>query len=131
MHICIYAYVHRNIKYFDLLKDFWHFDLHSFSILINYSASYDQYKKILNKSLKLKESKGTIAFKKLEKNILFKNINFSYGKNKILKNLNLTIKKNKINFIFGKSGKGKSTIIDLLTGIQVPDKGEIFVNGKN
>ncbi len=105
--------------------------LHSFSILINYSASYDQYKRILNKSLKLKESKGTIAFKKLEKNILFKNINFSYGKNKILKNLNLTIKKNKINFIFGKSGKGKSTIIDLLTGIQVPDKGEIFVNGKN
>ena len=105
--------------------------LHSFSILINYSPSYDQYKRILNKSLKLKEFKGTIAFKKLEKNILFKNINFSYGKNKILKNLDLIIKENKINFIFGKSGKGKSTIIDLLTGIQVPDKGEIFVNGKN
>ena len=31
----------------------------------------------------------------------------------------------------GKSGAGKSTIVDLITGIQVPSTGKIFLNGKN
>ena len=105
--------------------------LNNFSNVINYLPSFDQFKIIQKKALKLKEANGSITFNNLEKNIIFKNVNFSYEDKHVLKNLNFSIKKNKINFLVGESGKGKSTIIDLLTGIQVPKKGEIFVNGKN
>ena len=105
--------------------------LNNFSFVWNYSPSFDQLKKIQKKAIKYKESNGSLNFNKLEKDIEFKNVNFSYGKKKVLLNSNFKIKKNKINFIIGKSGRGKSTIIDLLTGIQDPNKGEILVNGKN
>ena len=39
--------------------------------------------------------------------------------------------KNKLNIIQGQSGVGKSTIIDLITGLQIPSKGEIKIDEIN
>ena len=47
-----------------------------------------------------------------------------------LNKLNLTIKKHDKIGIMGKTGSGKTTIINLLTGLMSPDKGEIFINKK-
>ncbi len=47
-----------------------------------------------------------------------------------IKNLNLEIKKGEILGIVGKNGAGKSTLLKLITGVLVPDGGEIHVNGK-
>ena len=130
----------KNVQFSEYAAFFWSLAatvplitkiLNNFSFTINYLPSFDQFKIIQKKALKYKETNGSITFKTLEKNIIFKNVNFSYENKDVLKNLNFSIKKNKINFLVGESGKGKSTIIDLLTGIQVPKKGEIFVNGKN
>ena len=50
---------------------------------------------------------------------------------KILNNFSHTIKKQTCVGIIGKSGKGKSTIIDLITGILPPSEGEVLVDGQN
>ena len=47
----------------------------------------------------------------------------------ILDNLNLTIAKGSITAIAGPSGVGKSTLVDLLLGLQRPLKGTILVDG--
>jgi ABC-type bacteriocin/lantibiotic exporter with double-glycine peptidase domain len=63
--------------------------------------------------------------------IELKNIQFSYNNNKkIFKNLNLTIKKGKITGIIGPSGSGKSSLINILTGFNNPQKGQFFIDGK-
>ncbi len=98
----------------------------------NFLPKYDQVDKIINEAIFLKEKFGNIKFNKLEKNIIFKDLEFSYEKNKIvLNNLNFEIKKNNITAIVGDSGSGKSTIADLIVGIIIPQKGEIIVNGVN
>ena len=61
--------------------------------------------------------------------IEFKNINFSYDK-KILKNINIIIEKNKNILIYGKSGSGKTTICDLISGHLLSESGEILIDGK-
>ncbi|AXR15545.1 ABC transporter ATP-binding protein [Bacillus thuringiensis] len=48
----------------------------------------------------------------------------------ILDNVNLEIKKNNFYSIVGKSGAGKSTLLHLLGLLDIPDKGEIYINGK-
>lgn len=48
----------------------------------------------------------------------------------VLKDLNLTLKQGKILGILGPSGSGKSTILNLLTSLIKPTKGEIKINGE-
>ena len=48
-----------------------------------------------------------------------------------LKNLNYKFIKNTTNIIFGKSGSGKSTVLDLIIGLQKPISGKIKINGIN
>ena len=65
----------------------------------------------------------------------FKNVNFKYlddeQKNSFnLTNLNFSIKKKHTIGIVGRSGSGKSTIIDLIAGLILPDSGEILIDNK-
>ncbi len=93
----------------------------------------------LNKDYEPSKRKKIESFK-FENEIKFNNISFSYNtkvahKNfeakKILNNFNHTIKKETCVGIIGKSGKGKSTIIDLITGILSPNEGEVLVDELN
>ena len=62
--------------------------------------------------------------------IKFKDINFLYpnSSQKILENINLEFKINEITGIIGKSGSGKSTIINLLLGLLSPSSGKIEID---
>ncbi|MDR2034845.1 MAG: ABC transporter ATP-binding protein/permease [Helicobacteraceae bacterium] len=72
------------------------------------------------------EGDKPIAF---EKRIALKNIRFGYDPAKpIINDLTLTIKKwQKIGFC-GKSGGGKSSLIDLICGVYEPQSGEILID---
>ncbi|MBQ2943280.1 MAG: ABC transporter ATP-binding protein [Ruminococcus sp.] len=60
-----------------------------------------------------------------------KNLTKAYkrGKN-VLDNMNLEIPEGKIIGLLGPNGCGKSTLIKLIAGLLVPNKGEILVDGK-
>ncbi len=74
------------------------------------------------------EKQNVLDFKK---SIDLKNISFSYqGKKKIFENLNLKINKNEIIGIFGESGSGKSTFLDILTYLIKVDEGHIYLDDK-
>ena len=62
--------------------------------------------------------------------LTFKNINFSYKKQKILNNISLDINAGEFVAIIGKSGSGKSTLLDLLSGILIPTSGYTYLNNQ-
>ena len=73
-----------------------------------------------------KEIKDVIEFKE---SIFFRDVNYSYSKSSIVFNkLNLVINKSDKLAVIGKSGSGKSTFIDLLSGLIFPLQGEILVD---
>ena len=62
--------------------------------------------------------------------IEFKNVSKTYNGNvKALDNLNFTVGKGELVGFIGPNGSGKTTTIKLLSGVLVPDKGTITVNG--
>ena len=67
--------------------------------------------------------------------IELKNISVSYGKKDTrtdaLKNINLTINKGEFVTISGKSGCGKTTLLNVLGGIIMPDSGHYFFNSED
>jgi ABC-type bacteriocin/lantibiotic exporter with double-glycine peptidase domain len=62
------------------------------------------------------------------KSIRFSSVSFSHNVKPILQNASFTINEHELVFLFGPSGVGKSTILDLLLGFYSPQKGEIIVN---
>lgn len=62
--------------------------------------------------------------------IQFKNVSKTYNGNvKALDNLNFSVGKGELVGFIGPNGSGKTTTIKLLSGVLVPDKGTITVNG--
>jgi len=60
--------------------------------------------------------------------ILFKNVSFSWDGSESKSLLNLKIKKGEKIAVLGPTGSGKSTFIDLLLGLLEPESGEIYMD---
>lgn len=56
------------------------------------------------------------------------NISKKFGKTVVLNNLNLDIKQGEIIAILGKSGSGKSTVLNIIAGFEHGNSGEVKVN---
>jgi len=55
----------------------------------------------------------------------------SYGKKDVLKGINLQVSKGEIVSIVGRSGVGKSTLLHVLSTLDVADEGEVWMNGQD
>lgn len=53
-----------------------------------------------------------------------------YGEKILFSNFNMNIKKGEMVAITGDSGKGKTTLLNIISGLEKPDKGNIFINEK-
>jgi ABC-type multidrug transport system fused ATPase/permease subunit len=60
----------------------------------------------------------------------FKNVSFHYGEKCILADFSMNLEKGNMMGIRGVSGKGKTTIINLLLGFLSPDAGKIYYNNQ-
>ncbi len=73
---------------------------------------------------------GDAVLKETKGNIEFEHISFGYSKEKkVLENLNLKVKAGENIAIVGKSGVGKTTLLELLIGYYKPSTGRILLDG--
>ena len=96
----------------------------------NISKEFSRSKEKKQSDLKIKNPSTNINFKK---NICINNLKFKYDnfQSFSLNNLNLTVLKGDKIGIFGSSGSGKSTFIDVILGLLEPNSGAIEVDGVN
>ena len=57
-------------------------------------------------------------------------ITYSYSKNKIINGLNLEIIEGEIVCLIGESGTGKTTLLRIIAGLEIQDKGSVLLDGK-
>lgn len=101
------------------------------SLIQRASASMQRINEFLDTEPKIKNPTETPL--KVNGDIEFKNVSFTYPENGIqaLKNVSFKIPEGGTLAIIGKTGSGKSTIINLLNRIYDVTEGEILVDGKN
>lgn len=67
----------------------------------------------------------------LEQGIKLNNVYFSYEEKEVLSGVNINIEKGDFISLVGNSGSGKSTIVDLIIGLNKSDKGEVMIDNQN
>ena len=102
----------------------------------SYKPSIDFIKKELDERIEYEElqDEASPSYEiKFDKELIIDNISFKYEAQKqdIIKNLSLKInKKGELIGIFGDSGVGKTTLIDILIGLHNPHKGDFYLDSK-
>ena len=103
--------------------------LNANAIIINSYPSLEQVFEIKHQAIENKEIKNDIYINQI-KDIKLKKVSFLYNDTVVLDEINMTFKNRKITAIFGESGSGKSTIVDLIMVFQDPSKGTIMINNE-
>jgi ABC-type multidrug transport system fused ATPase/permease subunit len=98
-------------------------------VINNISSEFNKLKLIGSEDRAYEKTNKPIKF---ERNIEISNVEFSYKNGKeVFGNVSLKIESNQFVAFVGKSGAGKSTMIDLILGLLKPNNGEILVDGNN
>ena len=105
----------------------------SYSTIRGSYASFNDVLNLLNQPLPVFLGESQSRRMPFNKQIQLENLSFKYKKNSplILKKVNLTFRKGmRIGFV-GKTGTGKSTLLDIIMGLLSQTKGQFKVDGKS
>lgn len=97
-------------------------------------ASMKRLLKIFNEPYEIKDSEQTkFSITKIDGEIEFKDVSFSYGKNLplVLNRINLKIEKGNTVAFIGKTGTGKTSLVNLIPRFYDTTKGEVLIDGQN
>ena len=92
--------------------------------------SYEQLMSLREKATAAKEIEGQRCFTQLQHGIELVDLDFAYpGRVQTLSHLNVYIRKGQMTALVGDSGSGKSTVTDLVLGLQIPERGQVLIDG--
>src|SRR5690554_202883 len=91
-------------------------------------ASMERIDKILTTPSGIKEVPGAQSINSFDTSIVYDNVSFAYNSEKVLKNISLEIKKGQTIAFVGRSGSGKTTMVDLLPRFYDVTDGLITIN---
>ena len=99
--------------------------------LKEFSLSAERIFEVIDHSKFNIEHYGNKRVNELSGKIEFKNVYFKYEKDSVLKGVSFNIEPKDTVAIVGKSGSGKTTIVNLISKIYEVDKGSILLDGNN
>ncbi len=94
------------------------------------AAGYEKVKTFLSNPTEYEERRGTLRGEEREEVIRFQDVRHSYdGRRWALRGVTFSVRKGEKVALVGRTGSGKTTILNLILGFYVPTEGEVLVYG--
>ncbi len=92
-------------------------------------ASAERVFSVLDEEPDIKNKDSALVLPPITKGIEFRNVFFGYTEEKVLKGINLTVEAGEAVAIVGRSGVGKTTLVDLIPRLYEVEEGSILIDG--
>lgn len=100
------------------------------NVLQRGAASMDRLDALLSEKPEVFDGPQCVAVNELKGDIEFRNLNFSYPDgSKALKNIDIRLEQGKTLAIIGRTGSGKTTLVNLLLRLYNPQPGQLLMDG--
>jgi len=86
---------------------------------------------VLNVEPKIKSEPGAWEIKEIRDQVELRGVWFRYEETDVLKDINIRCRKGEVVALVGVSGVGKSTLVDLIPRFYDPQKGGVFIDGRD
>ncbi|MCF4102670.1 ABC transporter ATP-binding protein/permease [Gillisia sp. M10.2A] len=114
--------LYRAITFFMTMQEQW-------NSFLGVSGSLENMRDFTKELERGKEKNGKIIFDTFKEKLVFKDVTFSFtSKKNILSHISFTVHKNETLAIVGESGAGKSTMLNVLSGLLLPTSGMYYVD---
>jgi subfamily B ATP-binding cassette protein MsbA len=95
-------------------------------------AAAERVFKTMDAPEKIKDTPGSVAITDFRDAIRYEDVSFCYNEGEpVLKNISFEVKHGEVVALVGPSGAGKSTLFDLLPRFYDPQRGAIFIDGRD
>jgi len=105
------------------------------SIFVSYAnvmesiAGADRLFELLDGDEEPPDRKGARPMRGLRESIRFRDVHFGYGNEEVLRGIDLEVKPGEVIAVVGRTGTGKSTLMDLLLRFHDPTRGAVEIDG--
>jgi len=93
------------------------------------AASMARLNAIMDEEPDIEDAPDALPIKQIDGDIRFENVSFSYNGTEVLKDLSISIPKGKTVAIVGRTGSGKTTLVNLIPRFFDPSAGSVTIGG--
>lgn len=91
--------------------------------------SAERFFQLLDEPVEVSDAADAVPFPGLREGIRFRHVSFSYGREPVLRDVDLEVRPGEVVALVGRTGAGKTTLMDLLLRFYDPETGSIEIDG--
>ena len=91
--------------------------------------SAERFFEVLDSPIEIEEAPDAVAIPRIRESVRFRDVSFSYGREPVLTHVDFEARAGQVVAIIGRTGAGKTTLVDLLLRFYDPTEGTIEIDG--
>jgi ATP-binding cassette, subfamily B, bacterial MsbA len=91
--------------------------------------SAQRYFEVIDSPIEIRDAENAVTLARIRSEIRFENVSFTYGREPVLADVDFEARAGEVVAIVGRTGAGKTTLVDLLLRFYDPTAGRITVDG--